>query len=59
MQKSNIATDRAQRVEEKNGVICLVMFTPRFMVIKMSKMARFMYFLLDTAKDQFQFGQDI
>ena len=59
MQKSNIATDRAQRVEEKNGVICLVMITPRFTVIKMSKMARFMYFLLDTAKDQFQFGQDI
>ena len=59
MQKSNIATDRAQRVEEKNGVICLVMFTPRFTVIQMSKMARFMYFLLDTAKDQFQFGQDI
>ena len=51
--------DRAQRVDEKNGVICLVMFTPRLTVIKMSKMARFMYFLLDNAKNQFQFGQDI
>ena len=32
--------DRAQRV------------TPRVMVIKMSKLAHFMYFLLDTAKYQ-------
>ena len=37
MQKWNIATDRAQRVDEKNGVICLVMFTPRLTVIKMPK----------------------
>ena len=51
--------DRALRVDEKNGVIRLVMFTPRFMVIKMSKMTDFMYFLLDTAKYHFQFGQDI
>ena len=54
MQKWNIATDRAQRVDEKNGVIRLVMFTPRLTVIKMSKMACFMYFLLDTAKNQSQ-----
>ena len=27
--------DRAQRVDEKNGVICLAMFTPRVMGIKM------------------------
>ena len=28
MQKSNIPTDTAQRVDEKNGVICLaIMFT--------------------------------
>ena len=40
--------DRAQRVDEKNGVICLVMFTPRVIVIKMSKMAHFLYFLLIT-----------
>ena len=51
--------DRAQRVDKKNGVIRLVIFTPTVMVIKMSKMADFMYFLLDTAKCQFQFGQDI
>ena len=32
-------TDRAQKVQEKNGFICLViMFTPRVMVFKMSKM---------------------
>ena len=45
--------DKAQIVDKKNGVIRLVMFTPRVMVIKMSKMADFMYFLLDTAKYQF------
>ena len=49
----------AQRVDEKNGVNRQVMFTPRVMVIKMSKMAHFMYFLLDTAKYESQFGQDI
>ena len=38
--------DRAQRVDEKNGVIRLVMFTPRVVVIKMSQIAHFMYFLL-------------
>ena len=48
MQKWNIPMDRAQRVDEKNGVICLVMFTPGFIVIKMSKMAHFLYFLLIT-----------
>ena len=56
---NNILTDRAQRVDEKNGVIRLVIFTPRVMVIKISKMAHFMYFLLDTAKYQSQFRQDI
>ena len=43
--------DRAQREDEGNGLICLViMFTPRAMVIKMSRMAHFLYFLL-TAKN--------
>ena len=28
---------RAQRVDEKNGLVHLVMFTPRVMVIKMLK----------------------
>ena len=45
MQKRNIPADRAQRVDEKNGVIYLViMFTPR--LIKMPKMARFLFFQL-------------
>ena len=56
---NNVLTDRAQRVDEKNGVIRLVIFTARVMVIKISKMARLMYFLPDTAKYQSQFGQDI
>ena len=51
--------DRAQRLDKKNGVICLVMFTPTVMVIKISKMADFMHFLSDTEKYHFQFGQDI
>ena len=51
--------DRAQRLDEKNGVICLlVMFTPRFMIIKMS-MTHFLYFLLMTAQNQSQFGHNI
>ena len=59
MQKWNISTNRALSVDEKNGVICLVMVTPRGMVIKMSKMAHFMYFSLNTAKTQSYFRQDI
>ena len=52
--------DRAQRVDERNGVICLViMFTPGAMVIKMPKMAHFLYFLLMAAKNQSQIGQNI
>ena len=51
MQKWNIQRDRAQRVDEKNGVICLViMFALGDMVMKMSKMAHFLYFLLIIAK---------
>ena len=38
--------ERTQRVHEKNSVICLVMFTPGVMVIKMTKMVNFLYFLL-------------
>ena len=55
----NILTDTAQKVDDKNGVIRLLMFTPRVMVIKISKMAHFMNFLLDTAKYQSQFRQGI
>ena len=36
--------DRAQRVNEKNEVIRLIMFTSRVIVIKMSKMAHFFVF---------------
>ena len=50
---------RAQRVDEKNGVIRLVMLTLRVMVIRMSKMVHFMYFLMNTAKHQSQSGQDV
>ena len=51
--------NRAQRLDENNAVICLVLFTPRVMVIKMSKLAHSMYFLLIAAKNQFQFRQNI
>ena len=38
--KWNILMDRAQRVDEKNGVICLfIIFTPEVMVMTMSNMA--------------------
>ena len=52
IQKWNIPTDRAQRFDEKNGAICLViMFTPKVMVFKMSKIVVFFNFLLITAKN--------
>ena len=36
-------TDRAQRVDEKNGVICIVIvFTPRVTIIKISQLAYFL-----------------
>ena len=51
IQKWNIPTDRAQRVDKKNGVTCLIiMFTPGVTVIKMSKIVHFLYFQLVTAK---------
>ena len=37
---------------------CLILFTPGVMIIKMSKMADFLYFLLMTATNQSQFGQN-
>ena len=51
--------ERAQRLAKKNGVICLVMFIPRAMIIKMSKMDYFLYILLMTAKNQSELGQNI
>ena len=59
LQKLNIPKGRIQRIYEKNGLICLVMFSPAFMIIKMSQMAHVLYFLLMTAKNQSQFGQNI
>ena len=60
MQQWNISRYRAQRVDEKNDVVRLVMFTSKVMAIRMSKMAYLMYFLLNTEKKkQTQFGQDI
>ena len=60
IQKCNTPTDRAQRVDKKNGFICLVIaFTPRVKVMKMLKMAHFLYFRLMTAKNYPQFGQNI
>ena len=45
--------DRAQRVDGENMVICLViMFTPGVIVVKMSKMVNFLYFLLMPTKNQ-------
>ena len=41
MQKSNISTQKAQRADEKNDVIRLVMFNPKVMVVRMSKIALF------------------
>ena len=47
MQKWYLPTDIARKVNEKNGVICLVsVYTPRVIVIKMSKMTNFLYFVL-------------
>ena len=43
MQKRNVSTERAQRVNKKNEVTCLVIiFNPGVMVIKMSIMAHFL-----------------
>ena len=51
IQKRNIPTDSAQRVDEKNGVICLVvMFASRVMAIKMSKMAHLLFSADDSKK---------
>ena len=51
--------DRGQIVDEKNGIICLViMFTPKGIIIKQSKNGSFLYFLPMAAKNQSQFGQN-
>ena len=49
----------ARRADEKNGVIFpVIMFTPRVIVTKISKMAHFLYFLQIAAKkDLIEFFQ--
>ena len=52
MERLNKPMGSTQRVDGKNWFICLViMFTSRAMVIKMSKMSLFLYFLLTAAKE--------
>ena len=52
MHKGNMPTDRARRADDKIVVICLViMVISRVMIIKMSRMSIFLYFLLMTAKN--------
>ena len=46
-----------QRVDEKNCLV--IMFAPGVMVIKMSKMGHFLYFILMEAKNPSQFGENI
>ena len=57
MQKWNISAYRAQRVDVKNDVIRPVMFTSKVMVIRVSKMAHLMYFLLNTKKNRPSLGK--
>ena len=57
MLKLNISMYWAQRVDKKNDVICLVMYTSKVMVIRMSKMAHLMYFLLNTEKNRPSLGK--
>ena len=50
-QKWMLQTVRAQKIDEKNGVICLVsMFPSRVMVLKLSKKVYFLQFYADLSK---------
>ena len=45
MLKWNIPTNKAQRIHEKNGILCLIIiFSPRVTVIKMLQIAPFFVF---------------
>ena len=60
MQKWNIAMNRTQKADENNGVVSLaIMFVSRVTVIKVSKIAHFLYFLLMAAKHYSQFGKNM
>ena len=48
---------RTQKADEKSDVIRLVMFTPKVMVIRMSKMAHFMHCLLHTEENRPSLGK--
>ena len=46
-----LQTVRAEKIDEKNGVICLVsMFTSWVMVLKLSKKVHFLQFCADSKK---------
>ena len=56
--KRNIPTNRTHTLYEKNEAISpVIMFTPGVAVIKLSKMAHFLYFLLMTAKNSHSLGK--
>ena len=57
MQKWNISAYKAQKVNEKKNVIRLVMSSSKVMVIRISKMAHLMYFLLNTEKNRPSLGK--
>ena len=60
MRKWNRSMDRAQRLDEKNGVTCLIfIFTFGVTVNAMPKMVHFLHFMLMTARHQSQFGQNV
>ena len=60
MRKWNRSMDRAQRLDEKDGVICLIfIFTFGVTVNAMPKMVHFLHFMLMTARHQSQFGQNV
>ena len=51
MQNRNMPTDKTQRADEKNGLICLViMLTPRVMVIKCQKWLFFVFSAVSSNK---------
>ena len=55
-----IDQSKIQAVDEENGVIFLVvMFTPRVIVIKMSRMGHFLYYTLLATKNKSQFAKII
>ena len=55
-----IPKNRAQRVDENNGFVCLfIMFTPTVIVIKMSKRTHFLNFQLIAEKNLSHIRQNV